>query len=69
MRFMLAGGAFQRIRALERIGTNNLHLPPIIRLRSDDRNPPVPGPIREHMFDDRSNLCWQTRISRVLHPH
>jgi hypothetical protein len=32
-----------------------------------DRNPPVPGPIDQHMFDDRSNLCLHVRISSVLH--
>jgi len=68
LRIMLPGSSFQSIRTFECLGTEDLHLPPVIRLRADGRNPPVPGPIRKHMFDDRSYLC-QTRISRVLHLH
>src|SRR5260370_28114167 len=46
MRLVLAGGAFERIRPLEGIGASNLHLPPVIRLRPDDRDPPIPSPGR-----------------------
>jgi hypothetical protein len=36
-------------------------------LETRDRNPPTPGPIGQHMFDDRSNFCLHIRISSVLH--
>jgi hypothetical protein len=67
---MLTGGAFQRVRPLERIWPGNLHLPPVVRLRSDDRNPPIPGAIRKRMLDNRRNLnthSWFT--ARVMHLH
>jgi len=66
---MLASRTLQRIRSLEPIRAHNLHLPPVIGLGAKDRNAPISGPIGKHMFDDRSNLCLQSRISRVLHLH
>jgi len=66
---MLAGRTLERIASLEAVGANNLHLPSVVRLRPDDRNPPISEPICKHMFDDRSNFCLQTRISCVLHLH
>ncbi len=64
---MLASRTLQRIRPLEGMRAHNLHLPPIIGLGAEDRNSPSPRFIGKHMFDDRSNLCLQTRISRLLH--
>src|SRR6267154_1884826 len=66
---MLASRTFQRIRPLEAIGAGNLHFPSVVRLRPDNRNSPITEPIGKHMFDDRSNLCLETGISRVLHLH
>ena len=56
LRLMLAGRAFQRIGPFERIRSRNPHLPAIIRLRSDDRNPPIPRPVRWRVLDDCPNL-------------
>jgi len=68
LRFMLARGAFKRVRALEGIGTSNLHFPPVIRLRADDRNTPIPGPIRKRMLNDGHNLRPHRRhAARVMH--
>ena len=37
---------------------------------SNNANAPyISEPIGKHMFDDRSNLCLQTRISGVMHLH
>jgi|SRR5271170_7273085 len=69
LRSMLASSTLQRIGPLEAVRADNLHFPPVIGLRPDDRNPPIPNPIGERMFDDRSNLCLQGGISRVLHLH
>ena len=66
---MLASRTLQRIAAFETIRAGNVHFPSVIRLRADNRNSPIAEPIGQHMFDDRSNLCLQTRISRVLHFH
>jgi hypothetical protein len=66
---MLAGRTLQGIRPLEGIRAHDLHLPPIIGLGAEDRNLPISEPIGKGMFDDRSNLCLQTGISRVLHLH
>lgn len=46
---------------------HNLHFPPVIGLRADNRNSPISDPIDKHMFDDRSNPCLETRVSGVLH--
>jgi hypothetical protein len=70
LRLMLAGGAFQRIRALERTRARNLHLPSVIRLRPDDRNPPIPRPIRQRVFNDGPNFRPHHRhAARVMHLH
>ena len=53
---MLASSTLLRIGPLEGIRAQNLHLPSVVRLRSDNRNPPIPEPIGKRMFDDRSNL-------------
>ena len=67
---MLAGRAFKRVRPFEPIGTSNLHLPPVIRLRTDNRNPPIPAPIRKRVLDDRNNLRpSRTHATRVMHLH
>ena len=67
---MLAGGAFQRIRALERARARNPHLPSVIRLRSDDRYPPIPRPIRQRVLNDGLNLRSHHRHApRVMHLH
>jgi hypothetical protein len=34
---------------------------------ADDRNLPIPGPIREHMLDDRRDFPLLGGITRVLH--
>ena len=70
LRLMLARGAFKRVRPLEGIGTSNLHFPLVIRLRGDDRNTPIPGPIRKGMLNDGHNLRPHRRhAARVMHLH
>jgi hypothetical protein len=70
LRLMLARGAFKRVRPLEGIGTSDLHFPPVIRLRAEDRNTPIPGPIRKGMFNDGHNLRPHRRhAARVMHLH
>ena len=67
---MLSGGAFKRIRAFERIRSSNFHLPPVIRLRADDRNTPIPRPIRKSMLNDHHNFRpHPRRAARVMHLH
>ena len=66
---MLASRTLEGIRPLKAIRAHNLHLPPVIGLGAKDRNSPNSGPIGQHMFDDRSNLSLQARISRLLHLH
>jgi len=66
---MLAGSTLKRIGALEAIRAHNHQLPSVVRLRSNNRNSPISEPIGKHLFDDRSNLCLQSRICRVLHLH
>jgi hypothetical protein len=68
-RLMFPGRTFQRIRALEAVGACNLHLPTVVSLGSNNRKPPIAEPIGKHVFDDRANLCLQSRTSRVLHLH
>ncbi len=64
---MFVSRTLQRVRPFEGIRPNNLHLPSVIGLRTHNRNPPISGPVGKHMFDDRSNICLQTRIPRMLH--
>jgi hypothetical protein len=64
---MLTGGAFQRVRPLEGIWSSNLHLPPVARLRADDQNPPIPGPIRKRVLNHCSDFTLHCSIARVLH--
>ena len=66
---MLASRTLQGIRPLEGVGTGDLHFPPVVGLRPDNRNPPVSEPIGKHVFDDCSHLCLLAGISRVLHLH
>ena len=67
LRIVLSGSSFQGIRAFECIGPENLHLPAVTSLRADDHNPPIPGPVRKHMLDDRSRVPLQLRIAGVMH--
>ena len=59
----------KRIRPLKTIGTGNPHLPPVIRLRPNNRNPPIPGPIGKHMLNRGQNTRPQLRVSRVMNLH
>jgi hypothetical protein len=68
-RSMLSRRTLQRIRPFECIGSNNLHLPSVIRLRSDNQNPPIPGPIRKHVLNHCSDFTLQCSIARVLQLH
>jgi hypothetical protein len=42
VRLVLSGGALQRVRPLERVRPRDPHLPPIIGLKADNQNPPIP---------------------------
>jgi len=59
---MLTGTSLQSIGALKRIRPENPHFPPIICLRTDNRNPPISRPIRKcsqpHPPSDLSHLCF-----------
>src|SRR5438034_5764088 len=66
---MLPRTSFERIRSLKAVGSRNLHVPSVIGLRSDNRNPPISRPVGNHMFDDYSNVRLQIRITRILHLH
>jgi hypothetical protein len=59
----------ERIRPLEGVRPDDLHLPAVIRLGADDRNPPISSPIGKHMLNHRRNFPWLGGITRVLHLH
>jgi hypothetical protein len=59
--------AFECIRTLESIRPANLHLPPIIRLRADNQNPPISWPIRQRVLDARNHVCLHVWIASVVH--
>jgi hypothetical protein len=64
---MLARISFERIRPLEPIWPSDPHLPPIIRLRPDNRDPPIARPITEDVFNKRNNFRPHYGITRILH--
>jgi hypothetical protein len=66
---MLATRTLKRTGPFESIRADSLQFPLIMRSRSHDRNPPIPKPISEHMFYDRSNICLHVPISGVLYLH
>jgi hypothetical protein len=66
---MFARGTLEAIRPLETIGTGNLHLPPVIRLGTYNRNPPVPWPIRQYVLNGGNDKRPQRGIARVVHLH
>src|SRR6266849_4055910 len=45
------------------------HLPPIIRLRPDNGDPPMARPITENVFNKRNNFRPHYGIARILHVH
>jgi hypothetical protein len=57
---MLARTSFERIRPLEPTWPSDPHLPPIIRLRPDNRDPPIAPPITEEVFNKRNNSVRTT---------
>jgi hypothetical protein len=67
LRLVLPCGAFEGVLPLEGIWPDNLHLPAVVRLGADNRNPPVPRPIREHVLDHRGDFPLHCRVARVLH--
>ena len=66
---MFPGTSLQRIRPLKTIGTGNLHLPAIICLGADNRNPSISRTVRKHMLNGRNHLRAQRRVPRVMHLH
>jgi hypothetical protein len=64
---MLARTSFEHIRPLEPIWPSDPHLPPIIRLRPDNRDPPIAPPITEEVFNKRNNFRPHYGIARILH--
>jgi hypothetical protein len=64
---MLARISFERIRPLEPIWPSDPHLPPIIRLRPDNRDPPLARPVTEDVFNKRNNSRPHYGIARILH--
>src|SRR6266478_6453761 len=61
--------SFQGVRPFEALWPSNSHLPPIIRLRPDNRDPPLARPITEDVFKKRNNFRPHYRIARILHVH
>src|SRR5439155_8623353 len=55
------------IRRLKAVGSRNLHLPSIVCLGTDNRNSPVPRPVRKRMLDSCSHFPLQSRITSILH--
>jgi hypothetical protein len=53
--------SFQRIRPLEAVAPNNLHVPAVIRLRPDNRNPPISWPITQQVLNHCNHLGARTR--------
>jgi hypothetical protein len=68
-RFVLSGSSFERIRPLECIRSCNLHLPPVVRLRPNDRNTPVARPVGKYVLDHCNHIPLQLRIAGVMHLH
>ena len=66
---MFPGTALQGIRPLKCLGASNLHLPPVIGLRSDNGNPPVSGAIGKHVFNSRNDFAAHKGIAGVVHLH
>src|SRR5947199_1652390 len=66
---MLADRPFESVRAFKSIRPSNLHLPLIIRLRTHNRNPPIPRSICKHVLDSCNHFPLQSRITRILHLH
>jgi hypothetical protein len=70
VRFVLSGRSVQRVAAFKPIRTGNLHLPPVVRLRADDQDPPISSAIRKRMFNQRCHLRTHFRCAaRVNHLH
>src|SRR5205807_9329372 len=66
---MLADRPFESVRAFKSIRPSNLHLPLIVRLRTYNRNPPIPRSICKHVLDSCNHFPLQSRITRILHLH
>src|SRR5580704_1263291 len=47
LRFVLSGRSFQCVGAFKPIRTGNLHLPPVVRLRANDQDPPISSAVRK----------------------
>jgi hypothetical protein len=64
---VLSDAAFQGVRPFEPIRPGNVHLPPIVRLRANDRNPPVAEPVGKHVLDCCADFGLSAGISDVVH--
>src|SRR5215469_18487529 len=66
LRLSFAGSSLKHVRPFETIRPENLHLPAIACLRSDNRYVPVPALIRQRVFNMRSNLLAVPRIGTCV---
>ena len=66
---MFSMTTFEYVRALKSIRASNLHLPPIIRLGTDNQNPPTSRPIRKRVLDARNHIRLHVGTARVVHFH
>jgi hypothetical protein len=69
LRSVLAGRSFQRIRTFKRVWTRDLHLPPVIRLRADNRHLPIAASICEQVLNNGRDFRSQRGVAGIVHFH